>query len=316
MTATVALLAFIAAFDARPLDAHPVDASPRDSRAVDVPSVDGSHDLERAIDSASPSPDGGLGASTSHRDHPTEHPVAIAGVTTQQPVVALTFDACATFEQANGFDQQIFDILARDKIPATLYLSGRWVEKHPGAAKLIATADYLELANHTYTHPRLSLMREERVRFQIAHTNDIIERALGRPALSLRPPAGAWNSMVLKIATREHMPLVLWTVVSGDAGGHVPAPRMVRSVLEKARPGAIIIFHINKRAPFTKRALPEIIAGLRERGFRFVTVSQLLALPDAIPIPAKPSQYGYGMRKKPPSSDTPPSGETHADPPG
>jgi peptidoglycan/xylan/chitin deacetylase (PgdA/CDA1 family) len=242
-------------------------------------------------------------------------PVAVAGVTTKEPAIALTFDACATRKQANGFDRPVFDILARDKIPATLYLSGRWVETHPRAAKLIAAADFIELGNHTYSHPRLTLVRQERMRFQIARTNEIIRQRMARPALTMRPPAGAWDAAVLKTATEEHVPLVLWTIVSGDVGGHVPAARMVRTVLEQAKPGAIIIFHINKRAPFTKRALPDIITGLREKGFRFVTVSQLLALPDAVPVAAKPSHFGYGMRKKMHPPERPPAGKDHADSP-
>jgi len=242
-------------------------------------------------------------------------PVAVAGVTTKEPVIALTFDACATRKQANGFDRPIFDILARDKIPATLYLSGRWVETHPRAAKLIAAADFIEFGNHTYSHPRLTLMRQERMHFQIARTSEIIRQRMGRPALTMRPPAGAWDATVLKTAAEEHVSLVLWTIVSGDVGGHVPAARMTRTVLEQARPGAIVIFHINKRGPFTKKALPDIIAGLREKGFRFVTVSQLLALPDAVPVAAKPSHFGYGMRKKMPLPQGQPSGKEHADPP-
>jgi hypothetical protein len=107
--------------------------------------------------------------------------------------------------------------------------------------------------------------------------------------------------------------VVLWSIVSGDVGGHVPTARMDRAVLEQAKSGAIIIFHINKRAPLTKKALPDIIAGLREKGFRFVTVSQLLALPDAVPIQAKPSRFGYGRRNKRPSPEQ--IDQQHADPP-
>jgi peptidoglycan/xylan/chitin deacetylase (PgdA/CDA1 family) len=246
---------------------------------------------------------------------PPASSIAISGVTTSEPVVALTFDACATKKQANGFDRKVFEILARGQIPATFYLSGRWVERHPSAAKAIAAAPWIELGNHTYSHPRLTLMRKERIRMQIRRTNRILERKIGRPALSLRPPAGAWNAKVVKIANEEHLPVVLWSVISGDAGGHVPAARMDRAVLEQAKPGAIIIFHVNKRAPFTKKALPDIIAGLREKGFRFVTVSQLLDLPDAVPIKAKPSRFGFRPRNKPPSSEQKEQGDEHADPP-
>jgi peptidoglycan/xylan/chitin deacetylase (PgdA/CDA1 family) len=249
---------------------------------------------------------------------------AVASVTTSEPVVALTFDACATMKQPNGFDRKVFDVLAAEQIPSTFYLSGRWVQKHPSAAKAIAAAPFIELGNHTYSHPRLTLVRKDRLRFQIRRTNSILEKKLGRPALSLRPPAGAWNAKVVRAANKENLPVIVWSVVSGDVGGHVPAARMARTVLDQAKPGDIIIFHINRREPYTKRALPDIIAGLREKGFRFVTVSQLLALPDAVPEKGKPSRLGFHKRSKPPALEqqnqepTPEQknvGEEHAHPP-
>jgi peptidoglycan-N-acetylglucosamine deacetylase len=238
---------------------------------------------------------------------------AIRSVATSEPVVALTFDACATKKQPNGFDRKVWDVLAGEQIPVTFYLAGRWVETHKTAAKVIAAAPFIELGNHSYSHPRLTLLRKDRLRAQIRYTNRILERKLGRRPLSLRPPAGAWDRQVVRAANEENLPVVTWSVVSGDVGGHVPPERMVSSVLDQAKPGAIIIFHINRREPFTKNALPDIIAGLREKGFRFVTISQLLALADATPEPAKPSRWGFGVRRK--TSAPPPACETPAPPP-
>jgi peptidoglycan/xylan/chitin deacetylase (PgdA/CDA1 family) len=219
-------------------------------------------------------------------------PMAVSGVATRQRVVALTFDACATKNQANGFDQRIFEILQREKIPVTIYMTGTWAETHPSAVKQIAAADWVEIGNHSYSHPRLSLLQADRLQMQIRYASRVLLEKLGRPALSLRPPAGAWNQEVLRVANQENLPLVLWSVVSGDANGHIPPERIRRGVLEQAKPGSIIIFHINNRGPFTHLVLPDIIAGLRERGFGFVTVSQLLALPDAQPTSPKPSRMG------------------------
>jgi peptidoglycan/xylan/chitin deacetylase (PgdA/CDA1 family) len=231
--------------------------------------------------------------------------MAISGVTTQEHALALTFDACATKKQANGFDQDIFDILRREKLPVTIYMTGTWAETHPGAVKQIAAADWVEVGNHSYSHPRLTLLQLDRLQAQIRYTNRILLDRVGRPALSMRPPAGAWNQDVLRVAHQENLPLVLWSVVSGDAGGHIPAERIRQGVLAQAKPGSIIIFHINKRGPFTHQALPDIIAGLRERGFRFVTVSQLLALPDAVPLSPRPSRMGYGRVKSRAPAPTP-----------
>lgn len=223
--------------------------------------------------------------------------VAISGVETQEPVVALTFDACATKQQANGFDEKIFEILERESIPVTIFMTGTWAEKHPGPVKRIATADWIEIGNHSYSHPRLTLLEPAHLREQIRYTNRILQDRLGRPAMSLRPPAGAWNQAVLRAANQEALPLVLWSVVSGDAGGHIPAERIRRIVLEQTKPGSIVIFHINNRGPFTKHALPDIIAGLRAKGFRFATVSQLLALPDAKILSPRASSLGYRSAK-------------------
>jgi peptidoglycan/xylan/chitin deacetylase (PgdA/CDA1 family) len=269
-------------------------------------------------------PDGGLSASATPAKPPAAATFAIRAVDTSEPVVALTFDACATLRQPNGFDRRVFKILAAEQIPATLYLSGRWVEKHPAAVKAIAAAPFLELGNHSYSHPRLTLVRKARLRWQIRSTNRLLEKKLGRKPLSLRPPAGAWNARVVAAASRENLPVVTWSVVSRDAGGHVPPARMVRSVLDQAKPGSIIIFHINRREPFARKALPGVIAGLRDKGFRFVTVSQLLALADATPEPARPSRFGLHRRKMPhaaepanaaPGSATHSQGAGHANPP-
>ena len=268
------------------------------------------------------SPDGGLPAGAAKP--PGAANFAVRAVNTGEPVVALTFDACATLRQPNGFDRRVFEVLAAEQIPATLYLSGRWVEKHPSAAKAIAAAPFIELGNHSYSHPRLTLVRKARLRWQIRSTSQLLEKKLGRKPLTLRPPAGAWNAKVVAAASREHLPVVTWSVVSGDVGGHVPPARMVQSVVDQAKPGAIIIFHINRREPNPRKALPGVIAGLREKGFRFVTVSQLLALPNATWEPARPSRLGFHKRNRPraPESANPEpvpvpqsQGEGLADPP-
>jgi peptidoglycan/xylan/chitin deacetylase (PgdA/CDA1 family) len=95
------------------------------------------------------------------------------------------------------------------------------------------------------------------------------------------------------LAARQHLATVEWDVISGDAGGHIAAKKMVATVLAEAKAGSIVIFHINGRGPHTKEALPDIIRGLREKGLAFVTVSNLLQRPDAQPVSARPAPFGY-----------------------
>src|SRR5256885_16614423 len=82
--------------------------------------------------------------------------VAVGRVVTEEPVVALTFDACATLDQANGFDRAVFDILKREQIPATIFVSGRWLEFHRDEARELAAQPWIELGNHSYSHPHMT----------------------------------------------------------------------------------------------------------------------------------------------------------------
>jgi peptidoglycan-N-acetylglucosamine deacetylase len=217
---------------------------------------------------------------------------SIARVRTRDRVVALTFDACATLKQANGFDREVYDILKREQIPVTIFPTGRWIETHPVEAKELAAQDWVELGNHSYSHVRMTRIPRRKAVAQIVRTEDLIAE-LGRKSTAFRPPAGAWNRRVVRWAAQRRLPTVEWDVVSGDAGGHIPAPKIVATVLSQARAGSIVIFHINGRAPRTKAALPDIILGLREKGFGFVTVSELLGKPDALPVSSRPAPFGY-----------------------
>jgi peptidoglycan/xylan/chitin deacetylase (PgdA/CDA1 family) len=212
-------------------------------------------------------------------------PIAVGRVDTKEQVVALTFDACATYDQPNAFDRTVFDILKREQIPATIFVSGRWIEFHPDIARELAADPSIELGNHSYSHPLLTGVRADRLQDEIARTEDLISQ-LGRHSVAFRPPAGLYDFRTLKMAADRNLRTVLWDVVSGDANGHVPAPQMIEAVSRSVRPGSIVIFHINGRGPYTKDALPAIIHNLRERGFKFVHLSDLLALPGARTLPA------------------------------
>lgn len=216
----------------------------------------------------------------------------IAGVRTRQPVVALTFDACATTKQDNSFDREIFEILQREQVPVTIFPTGRWIEAHPEAARDLAAQPWIEIGNHSYSHVRMTRVPRRTALFQITRTDELISQ-LGRKSVAFRPPAGAWNRRLVRLAARQNMPTVLWDVVSGDPGERASAERISKAVLSSTRAGSIVIFHINGRAPHTKQALPDIIRGLRGQGLEFVTLSRLLQQPDGKLRPARPAPYGH-----------------------
>ena len=245
-----------------------------------------------------------LAWATSLPDNPVSA-LAVARVKTTEPVVALTFDACPT-RLRSGLDREVLEILRREKVPATIFVSGRWVEKHWKEARELAGEPLFELGNHSYHHRYFSTMEIDRARSEILATDRLIA-SLGRTSIGFRPPFGDWAAWLP--AYTAGRPVVLWDVVSGDAGGHKPPGRMVTDVTAAARPGSIIIFHINGRGPHTKKALGPIIQNLRSKGLRFVRVSELLGLEGAEVVRAVPSRYK--KRVFPPMT---PAGRGNADP--
>jgi peptidoglycan-N-acetylglucosamine deacetylase len=158
--------------------------------------------------------------------------------------VALTFDACATRSQDNGFDQPIFEILKREQVPATVFVSGRWVEAHPDAMAQLAGEPLIEFGDHSYGHPRMSRLDAGQIAEEIDRTEAILAR-YGKRSVAFRPPFGDWNHRLVTVAHEKQLPLVTWDVVSGDPSAKTTKQRMVRAVLDKARSGSIVVFHIN-----------------------------------------------------------------------
>jgi peptidoglycan/xylan/chitin deacetylase (PgdA/CDA1 family) len=229
---------------------------------------------------------------------PSALATAVTSVTTRAPVVALTFDACPTSSGSRGFDREIFDILRREQVAATIFVSGRWVETHRADAEALAAEPLIEFGNHSYDHAAFSQLTTAQARADIERTDRIIA-SLDRQSVGFRPPFGDWAPWLAQETGGQ--PIVLWDVVSQDAFGYVGARRMVERVTASVQPGSIVIFHINGRGPQTKKALPEIIQRLRARGLGFVRVSELLRLPDAGLVQAQPQRY---RRRTPPATLT------------
>jgi peptidoglycan/xylan/chitin deacetylase (PgdA/CDA1 family) len=200
----------------------------------------------------------------------------ITRVENGEPTVAITFDACATRTQGYGFDRAIFDLLRTENVPATIFVSGRWVEAHPEVMGELAADALIEFGDHSYDHPHMRKLTAERMGEQIDQTEAALGR-YGKKSVAFRPPFGEWNPRVLEVVQGRNLPAVLWDVVSGDPSANMTAPAMIKTVLRKTRPGSIVIFHINGRAHKTAEALPVILRELRARGLRFVHLSQLLA---------------------------------------
>ncbi|MCL4426160.1 MAG: polysaccharide deacetylase family protein [Firmicutes bacterium] len=189
--------------------------------------------------------------------------------------MALTFDACED-EQPRGYDAKITEILKASQVPATIFLGGKWVESHPAAARELGSCPLFELGNHSYLHPDFSKISLEHMREEILRTQKIVEKATGQRPRLFRFPFGRYTRQALQVVEELGLKSIQWDVVTGDPDPNIKAADIEREVFRLTRGGSIIIMHINGRGWHTAEALPKIIKGLREKGFEFVTVSQLL----------------------------------------
>ncbi len=208
-------------------------------------------------------------------------PIECYGVATRERVVALTFD---DGPHPVLTPKLLGALKASGGVHATFFVLGMNVEQSPDVLRR-AVAEGHEIANHSWSHPNLAKMEEEGWRAQMQSTHDVIAATIGRPPRFMRPPYGNITPYQEGIIARLFgYRVILWTVDPKD-WKEPPRALLVGRVLSGARPGGIILLHDIHQS--TVDAVPAIIAGLRQRGFRFATVSELLALgPGAAASPA------------------------------
>jgi peptidoglycan/xylan/chitin deacetylase (PgdA/CDA1 family) len=196
-------------------------------------------------------------------------------VDTSEKVVALTFDDGPTPEYTDG----VLAILKEKGVKATFFLIGQEAEANAAETRAIA-ADGHELGNHTYTHPDMSLASEGDAEMQVTKTDAAIRAAGYSGDIHFRPPFGKkLFGLPLYLAKNDRI-TVTWDVEPESDESIAADPRRIIShVVAQTKPGSIVILHVMYPARKTSRqALPGVIDGLKERGFRFVTVSELLAM--------------------------------------
>ncbi|GGU39096.1 polysaccharide deacetylase family protein [Lentzea flava] len=193
-------------------------------------------------------------------------------VDTTEKVVALTFD--------DGPDpagaQQVLDTLDEEQVKATFFLVGRDLEKHPDLGRKIAQAGH-EIGNHTYNHQRMVGVLPSTVAKEIEDTDAQIRRTGYRGDIHFRPPNGKKLFALPHYLSEHHRKTIMWDV-EPDSAGTPTAQQIEQDVLDRTKPGSIILLHpMYQSRDQTRQALKPIITKLGERGFRFVTVSALLA---------------------------------------
>jgi peptidoglycan-N-acetylglucosamine deacetylase len=193
---------------------------------------------------------------------------------TNEKVIALTFDDGPGPKNT----VEILEILKKNNIKATFFMIGQMVEYFPKIAQQVA-ADGHVIGNHTWHHWYFQ-MDAATAASEIDRTADIIYKTTGKKTTLFRPPGGFLNNGLAQYARNQKYAVMMWSEESGDAERRSPqVPMLVKNVLKYAKPGAIVLMHDGggNRSRSVK-ALPEMIAGLKAQGYRFVTIPQLLEM--------------------------------------
>ncbi|MBM7441177.1 polysaccharide deacetylase family protein [Streptomyces sp. HB132] len=206
-------------------------------------------------------------------------------------VVALTFDADMTADQgpraAGGehFDNPgLIASLRRLKVPSTVFMTGRWAQEYPAQARTIGTDPLFEIGNHSFSHHAFSSPCYGLPAVEKADMRRDVERAFtairATGARNVVPyfrfPGGCYDDASLKALAPAGVTAVQWDVVSGDAFA-TDADAVAEQVLEGVEPGSLVVMHCTRSAaPVTDEAVRRIVPELRERGYRFVKVSELM----------------------------------------
>jgi peptidoglycan/xylan/chitin deacetylase (PgdA/CDA1 family) len=184
--------------------------------------------------------------------------------------VALTFD-----DGPSQYTRPLLSLLAELHVPATFFVVGTQVEEHPELVQLEVGAG-MAVGNHSWDHPWRTPFAElprATIRAEIGRNEAILDR-LGTRTVLFRPPGGTVSPVVLAAAAAHGLRIVLWSVDARDWAAGATAETIERRVLGSVGPGSIVLMHDgggNREA--TLEALPAIVAGIRARGLRLVSLA-------------------------------------------
>ncbi len=206
----------------------------------------------------------------------------VTEIPTGDRVVALTFDAGAN---SAGL-ASILGTLADQRVPATFFLTGRWVDDNPNGVAVIR-ADGHRLGNHSMTHPHFPALPDQAIRDEVQGAEQRILAAGADPRPLFRFPFGDRDERTIAAVNDLGYVAVRWTVDTlgwrGTSGG-MSAEEVTNRAVDALRPGEIVLMHLGSNpqdgTTLDADALPDVIERMREAGYAFVTLDALLSTED------------------------------------
>jgi polysaccharide deacetylase family sporulation protein PdaB len=188
----------------------------------------------------------------------------------KEKIIALTFD----ISWGNQTPEPVIEILKKNQIHSTFFLSGPWARQYPEIPQRIKK-DGHEIASHGYRHINLSTLSRTEIKEEIMKAHEVLKEVTETTPNLIRTPNGDYNDEVIKGAEECGYQVIQWSVDSLDwmnPGSATIAER----VLKRAKPGSIVLLHASDTCKQTTEALPVILKELKKQGYQFVTVSELM----------------------------------------
>ncbi len=212
----------------------------------------------------------------------------------QEKVIALTFDDGPLPENT----PQILEILKNNNIKATFFVVGRMVKEYPQLLQAVVK-DGHAIGNHTWSHSYQNFSLDGAAS-EIDRTDAIIYEATGVKTFLFRPPGGFLHNGVADYAKKQNHAIVMWSADSNDYR-RPPVDTFLNTVMREAGPGGIVLMHDGggDRSQ-TVAALPQLIAELKDKGYKFVTLPELLKMAEKAqksPVAAQPPQSSNNTQK-------------------
>ncbi len=194
--------------------------------------------------------------------------VPIYSVDTDSKKIAISFDAAWGADKTKS----IVDTLNKYRIKGTFFLVGFWIDKYGEEVKYISD-NGMEIGNHSANHLKMSTIQEEVIIKEISSVNEKITAITGKPVKVFRPPFGDYNDRLIRTVNELGMKTIQWDVDSLDWKG-LSSGEISKRVCSRVKSGSIILCHNN--SDHIVEALPMIILNLKNQGYEFVTMSELV----------------------------------------
>ncbi len=192
------------------------------------------------------------------------------------PGVALTFDLCPV-RTGSGYDQPLMDYLITHRIPATFFMSGKWMAKHDVEVEHLLGLDFFEVGTHGEVHAHLPMHDADEQRTEILGPVKMLQAHYGHKASLFRPPYGEYNDLTVAVVKLLGLQFIQWNIESGDPDPTLSAGKILLRIAKRVKPGSIIVLHANGKGKQTRQVVEHLTREiLPAKNLRPVTVSELL----------------------------------------